>query len=186
LLRLVQWLAACTIGVSLSVMLHGKARVAEGHRFSVRDSIVLTAAFSDPSIRDPLAVAKFSTDRKHFGVLSTRGPVASHEIDSTVWAFGIKVASEYIRSSEATQTAAPKRVAGNRAIPQAQRRDLYGALITALIWSASSRNILFLSANAQSHRHASVQVFNRRFRAPLVCDYQRGYALASIEIATSP
>ena len=137
--------------MSLSFLLLATTGVAEEHRFDVRDSIELTT-FSDPSTRDTLAPTKFSPDGNYFAVVSTRGLIASNRLESTLWVFDSKEAIKYARAGEGVQPPLPRRIARMLAIPQAQRHDSYGALITAPTWSADSRNITFLGENAQGHR----------------------------------
>jgi len=122
-----------------------------GIDLTVRDSIELTT-FSDPSTRNPLAQTKSSPDGTHVAVVTTRGLLASNEIESTLWVFDVLQVKRYVRSDDGMQAPEPRRIAKFVGIPRAAQVDSYGSLITRFQWSTDSGSILFLGENTDGRR----------------------------------
>src|SRR5258708_16964568 len=100
-----------------------------GIDFTVRDSIELTT-FSDPSTRNPLAQTESSPDGAHFAVVTTRGLLASNQIESTLWVFDAREVTRYVRSDDSMQAPKPRRIAQLVGIPRAAAVHSYRCLIT--------------------------------------------------------
>jgi dipeptidyl aminopeptidase/acylaminoacyl peptidase len=135
-------LAALSPGASAQI---GEAR------FTVRDSIGMTT-FSDPFTRDPSAPVKFSPDKKHFAVVTSRGLLASNEIESSIRVFDSESALRFVRSVEASKVPVGKIVAVVKSIPKANASDSYASVITQLEWLPDSTGILFLAEGSEGKR----------------------------------
>jgi len=124
---------------------------ASGGGLTVRDSIELTT-FSDPATRDPLAKVKVAPNGKNCAVVTTRGVIASNEIESTLWIFSTREAADHVQFDRGSPGLAPMRIAVLKGTPQAEQRDSYGSLITAVKWSSDSKSVFFLGENRYGRR----------------------------------
>jgi hypothetical protein len=137
-------------GVCAALALVTGASRAADHGFTVKDSIELTM-FSDPSVRDRTARTKFSPDREHFAVVTTRGLLASNQLESSLWVFDTQRVMDFVHSREGSHLVAPRQIARVVGIPKANHQDSYGALITAVKWSTDSKHVLFLKESTDGH-----------------------------------
>ena len=112
-------------------------------QFTVRDSIEL-ARFTDPFTRDPGASVKIAPDGRHFLVVTTRGHVATNNIESSLWVFGTERVLAFVHARDGVAAPIRKRVVRLIATPRVLQQDSYGSLITDARWSSDSRSIFFL------------------------------------------
>jgi dipeptidyl aminopeptidase/acylaminoacyl peptidase len=135
--------------VIMTIMLLGIRRLLpaeSGERtlrsFSVRDGIEMTT-FSDPYTRISDTQCQQSPDGRHFFVVTTKGILATDQLQSELWLFDIASVTDYLegRSGHAPQ---PQLLARRKMVPRAIQYNSYGAVITKAQWSSDSRSILFL------------------------------------------
>ncbi|HSZ00423.1 MAG TPA: hypothetical protein VK788_13060 [Terriglobales bacterium] len=122
-------------------------RKPETHLFGVRDSIEMTRFGRNES------EAKFSPDGKYFAVVTSKGILASDEIESTLWIFRSRETKELLRAVASSKQLVPKCLARLAAVPQVQYSDSYQSLITDLRWMPDSKAILFLGQDPRGKRH---------------------------------
>jgi hypothetical protein len=136
----------CVVIAFLSVNSYAQRR-----GFSVRDAIEMLT-FSDPSQRDSGAKAKPSPGGAHFFVITTRGLIASDEVESSLWLYDSAAVRAFLG---APAGAAPPRgiaLATLSAAPNLPDIDSYQSVITDAKWSPDGCSIYFLGQNANAER----------------------------------
>lgn len=123
---------------------------AQKRMFSVRDSIERTT-FSDPYTRSPDEQCKVSPDGRYFFAITTKGILATNQLQSTVWIYRTERVLVFLRKGDAAAPR-PKLVLRIEATPKAQQFDSYGSLITKAQWSSDSTAILFLGETGDGLR----------------------------------
>jgi len=117
--------------------------IAQEHNFSVKDDIAMVR-FSDPTadLDNPVSDnAKTSPDGKHVAVVTTRGILASDQIESTVSVFDLNSVDRFL--NEATRPPRPRAVATVVSYPHREQLDAYAPVIKDLLWSGDSSHIYF-------------------------------------------
>jgi hypothetical protein len=118
--------------------------------FSVRDSIEMTT-FSDPYTRSPDSQCKASPNGKYFFAITTKGMLATNQLQSTIWLYRSNRVLAFLRKRNAAAPQ-PKLLVSIQATPRAQQFDSYGSLITKAQWSSDSAGILFLAETGDGLR----------------------------------
>lgn len=129
------------IVVLLNIRVH-----AQQPAFSVKDDIAMVR-FNEPSEDTSASETDsddFSPDGRHVAIVTTRGLLASDQIESTVVVFDMQYVQQLLRSDRPPQ---PRIVASLKAVPRGQQTVSYAGLIRDLRWSEDSRHIYFLGEN---------------------------------------
>src|SRR5580704_6636842 len=100
--------------------------------FTVKDSIEM--ARFERGGGEP----EFSPDKRYFAVVTSRGLLASNEIESTLWLFQSQAARELLRASGVTRPCVPRVLARLAATPRIAYPNSYELLITNLRWASDS------------------------------------------------
>jgi len=123
---------------------------AQNRLFSVRDSIEMTT-FSDPYTRSRDDRCKVSPDGKYFFAITTKGILATNQLQSTIWLYRTARVLAFLRERDVAAPR-PKLLLRIEATPKAQQFDSYGSLITKAQWSSDSAGILFLAETGDGLR----------------------------------
>lgn len=105
----------------------------------------------------------FSPDQNYFALVTSRGILASDEIESTLWLFSSERVRQYLRHKSASLPA-PRVLARFRAVPQADYSDSYEPIISSVRWQSDSRTLLFLVQNLRGER----QLYDADLRSGVV------------------
>ena len=116
---------------------------AETSTFTVKDLIQMEH-FNDPDGRQVSPEWNVSPDGNDLLIVTTRGNVATGDVESTLWMLDLQTVSHYLRSY--ADAPKPKPVALYKAVGQlrASQSNSYGSLITKVKWSADSRSAYML------------------------------------------
>jgi len=125
------------------LLLHAGTEKGPLRPFTVRDGIEMTT-FSNPYTRSPDAQCQISPDGNAFFVVTTRGILATDQLQSKLWLFSAKQVSGYIHG-HALRPPSPRLLFKHTVVPKALQYNSYGAVITKTQWSSDSRSILFLA-----------------------------------------
>src|SRR5271156_682936 len=79
----------------------------QDHAFTVRDDIEMVH-FSDPSALHKDELAKFSPNGKYFAVVTSRGIIASDEIESILSVFDAQAADAFVAASDSATAPLPR------------------------------------------------------------------------------
>lgn len=139
------------IAVAFLFLTYSSTAGISGQLFTVQDSIEM-ARFSDPAARDPAAQIKHSPDSTHFLVITTRGLIASDQVESTLWLFDRSSIQSFLAAKDQRSAPQPVALVRLRGRLEADQDDSYGSLITSATWSADSRSILYLGENSEGNR----------------------------------
>ena len=146
------------------MMLHAGTVKTASRPFTVRDGIEMTM-FSDPYTRSPDAQCQVSPDGSAFFVVTTRGILATDQLQSELWLFSTKRISEFIHG-DLPLPPSPRLLVQHAVIPKALQYNSYGAVITKAQWSSDSRSILFLAEESGGQqRMFRVGIANRALTA---------------------
>jgi dipeptidyl aminopeptidase/acylaminoacyl peptidase len=155
-----------------------------GRRFEVKDSIEM-ARFERDGAR-PV----FSPDKKYFAVVTSRGLLASNEIESTLWIFVSEDVRELLDASGAAKPVVPKALVRIAAVPQRKFYDSYGPVITDVEWLPDSNGLLFLAQNPEGARQlqeVNLQSGAARVLTPEAYDVSRfEFSQAAIAYIAAP
>ena len=139
-------LRALFIAVGLAVLIPTVAR-AQNHSFSVKDDIAM-ARFSDPS-SDPeipgSEAAKPSPDGDFVAIVTTKGLLASDQIESDLSIFRIKEVSTFLEGEGPLPR--PRVIASIVSYPHREQTTAYAPVIKDLRWSSDGRGIYFRGEN---------------------------------------
>lgn len=136
---------------------------AQNGLFSVRDSVQMTT-FSDPYTRSRDDRCKLSPDGKYFFAITTKGILATNQLQSTIWLYRSDRVLAFLRGPDAVAPR-PKAVVSIQATPKAQQFDSYGSVITKAQWSSGSAGILFLAETGDGLRRLyKVDIRSRKKR----------------------
>lgn len=122
--------------------------ITERSSFSVRDDISMVR-FNDPSAETgaPEEVAEgYSPDGGHLAVVTTKGLLASDQVESSITLFDAREIERYLQS-ESAPLPRPRTIASIRAIPQGQQMVPYAPVIKDVRWSEDSRHLYFRGQN---------------------------------------
>ena len=121
---------------------------AQGRRpMTVRDSIEKVTFVQDPFLGEEAVT--FSPDSRYFFMVTSRGVLASGEVESSIWLFDSAAVSAFLKVSSGGPIPSPRKLATMRTLSN-------GAPITATRWAADSGSIAFLGRNKDSERHLYV------------------------------
>ncbi|MFC6647119.1 hypothetical protein ACFQBQ_16365 [Granulicella cerasi] len=124
---------------------------AQKHRFTVRDSIEMVT-ISDPAQVVQHPEVNFSPDGSKFLVVTTRGIVATSQIESDLLVYDVAEVTRYLTSSAVAQPPRPQHLATIRGTHRLLVDRPYAAVIAALRWSPDSRTVYFLGSDASGVR----------------------------------
>src|ERR1700733_10572044 len=93
--------------ICLLLGIHVDVSFAERQGFTVPDSIEM-ARFDDPWEVQKNAEAKFSPDQKHFIVVTSRGLIASNQIESTLWLFDAAAVRRFVNARDSVTEPTPR------------------------------------------------------------------------------
>jgi hypothetical protein len=116
-------------------------------RFTVRDSIAMQV-FAEDSDSSPNPIV-YSPDRSYFFIVSSRGLLASNEVESTIWLFDAHAIKSFLADTSSPHIPTPKplvRIACSSNHPP----------ISEARWSADGQGIEFLGRDQESERHVFV------------------------------
>jgi hypothetical protein len=118
------------------------------HAFSVKDDIAMVR-FSDPSPEqsDPDSGAKLSPDSRYAAIVTTKGLLASDQIESEVWTFDLAAVKRFLHDplGKAPQ---PHLAATVVARPNREQTIAYAPVIKDLRWSPDGEHLYFRGENA--------------------------------------
>jgi dipeptidyl aminopeptidase/acylaminoacyl peptidase len=137
------------IGIGLVFGLAGAPSAHDGPGMSSADTIALTT-FNDPTPWDSHAQA--SPDGRHVVIVTTRGILASNQIESTLWIYKSEALERYLRVGAATEPPTPRVLVRVTGVPQAEQDRSNGSLITSVQWASDSRSVLYLRENQTGDR----------------------------------
>ena len=122
------------------------------HEFSVADSISMTRLNEPSDARQAGAVPR-SPDGRFFYVVTSRGLIASNQIESTIWLFKTRAIKRFMDSEAPASTAPnPIPIARIRAVPDILTYDAYAPVITDVRWSSDSKRIFFLGMDSHAEK----------------------------------
>ena len=126
---------------------------ADDRAFSVKDSIQMTR-FEDWPSNDSRPRVGVSPNRRFFAVLTSRGLLASDQVESTLWLLDSDKVRRSIGASNQGPSFVPKVLARFAACPaiNGNGTGIYGSVISEMRWAPDSRTIYFLGQNLSSER----------------------------------
>ncbi len=120
---------------------------AQDHAFSVKDDIAMVR-FSEPSSEPGVLgseTAKPSPDGDYVAIITTKGLLASDQIESDVSVFRLREVSAFLEG--ATQPPQPRVIASIISYPHREQTTAYAPVIKDLRWSSDGRGIYFRGEN---------------------------------------
>jgi len=87
---------------------------------------------------------RLSPDGNAFFAVTSRGILATDQLQSELWLFSTKRVSEYVHG-DVPRPPSPRLLVQHAVVPKALQYNSYGAVITKAQWSSDSRSILFLA-----------------------------------------
>lgn len=142
------YISLCFCGfLALPTMTH-----CQKNSFTVKDSIQMVH-FSDPQWRasNP-QVWKTSPDGSHVLLVTTKGIVASDEVESTLWTLDLRQIAVHLRNKASVAPPIPRRVFSVKGKLLANQFDSYGSLITDSLWALDSHSIYILTERGAGRR----------------------------------
>lgn len=126
---------------------------AQSRFFSVEDSISMTT-FNRPSGTDATSQTDYSPDGRYVTVVTSRGLLATNQIESTIWLLKADAVSHFLKGDDASppKDAVPHRIATIRATPDISTNDTYMSMISDIQWSQDSRRLYFLGMDSHHER----------------------------------
>ena len=124
---------------------------AESRPFTVRDDIAMVR-FNDPSALANGATAKFSPDGRYFVIVSSRGLIASDQIESTISIYSSAESRAYVADARSTREPQPRTVVTFSAAIRSQRSSAYDAIVTDLRWALDSSGVYFIAEGTEGNR----------------------------------
>lgn len=123
---------------------------AQDKHFAVADSIQMST-FSLPSTNDPSARGLPSPDGRSVLVVTSRGVIATDEVESTLWLYQVDAIRKFLASAAGAppRALALARVASNLSIP---KTSAYAASISAVRWAPDSSSVYYLAEDSRGHR----------------------------------
>jgi len=128
--------------------------LAQSHEFAVSDSIRMSR-FSDPPAWYPQASVKYSPDRKHFLVVTSRGLIESDRVESSLWSFDSDAVRKFLETdsdAHALTAPRPRLLARITAVPRAHSSVPYAPVLSDVRWSGDSHNISYLGEAPNGNR----------------------------------
>jgi len=127
-----------------------RSRQAQGQQkaFSVKDDIAM-ARFSELSEEENVSTQEchlYSPDRMYVAVVTTKGRLATDQIQSSISVFDLRAVDRFLQSPSVPQPK-PRVVATITAIPDGVETIEYAPLIKDVRWSADSRHLYFRAQN---------------------------------------
>jgi len=120
---------------------------AQDHRFSVKDDIAMVR-FSEPSSEPGVLgseTAKPSPDGDYVAIITTKGLLASDQIESDLSVFRLKEVSAFLEG--AAPRPQPRVIASIISYPHREQTTAYAPVIKDLRWSSDSKGIYFRGEN---------------------------------------
>jgi hypothetical protein len=125
---------------------------AQFNLFTVSDSIQMVH-FNDPSERSSNSpVVTVSPDGSTALLVTTKGMVASNEVESTLWAVDLRAVTRYLEEKSTDARPSPKRIATVRGQLRSLQSGSYGSLITKARWALDSKSIWMLVEHENARR----------------------------------
>jgi dipeptidyl aminopeptidase/acylaminoacyl peptidase len=135
--------------IILSLIVSSASAQSQNHAFSVKDDIAMLR-FSDPSLEQSdlnNGRAKFSPDGRFVAIVTTKGLLASDEIESTVSTFDLGAVGSTLRDPS-RQPPKPRIAAAIVARPNREQTIPYAPVIKDLRWSPDSKHLYFRGENS--------------------------------------
>jgi hypothetical protein len=142
---------------------------AQNRGFTVRDDISMVR-FSDPSELAAHSAAKFSPDGANFAVVTSKGILATDQIESTLSLFSSNDSERYLSASDSVHAPLPLISIKKTAVLTGEQFDSYGSIITEPRWSADSHFLYFLVQNEHGARRLFRLDVNSHKAIPLTPD----------------
>jgi hypothetical protein len=111
------------------------------HLFDARDAIEMSR-FSNLTPSDEHSPIRFSPDGKYFVFVTSRGVLASDEIESRMSVYNSLRVGTFVRRTS-TPVPQPRLLVVARSTPEQFSYASYSSIITNVQWSANSRSIYF-------------------------------------------
>jgi dipeptidyl aminopeptidase/acylaminoacyl peptidase len=143
--------------------------LAQNRGFTVDDDISMIR-FNDPSELTAHSVAKFSPDGANFAVVTSKGILATDQIESMLSLFSSNDNERYLSVSDSVHAPLPRISIKKRAVLTSEQFDSYGSIITELRWSTDSRFLYFLVQNEHGVRRLFRLDVNSHKATPLTPD----------------
>jgi hypothetical protein len=127
---------------------------AQSHEFAVSDSIRMSR-FSDPPAWYPQASVKYSPDRRHFLVVTSRGLIESDQVESSLWEFDSEAVKMFLNTDSdehALNPPMPRLRARLTAVPLAHSAVPYAPVLSDVRWSGDSQTIFYLGEAPNGNR----------------------------------
>lgn len=122
------------------------------HEFGVADSISMTR-FNEPSDQRQAGAVPRSPDGRFFYVVTSRGLIASNQVESTIWLFETRAIKRFMQSeAQASTPPNPVPIARIRSVPDILTYDAYAPVITDVCWSSDSKQLYFLGMDSHAER----------------------------------
>lgn len=144
-----QFVTAAAALTLLSTNVTAKAQ----HLFDTRDAIEMSR-FSNLTPSDEHAPVRFSPDGRYFVFVTSRGVLASDEIESRMWIYSSHRVGTFLRGAS-TMAPQPRLLATARSTPEQFSYASYSSVITNVQWSSDSKSIYFLVQSHSGNRRLS-------------------------------
>lgn len=121
--------------------------------FTTRDSISMVR-FNEPAAGRPEGLSDFSPNHRYATVMTSRGLLASNEIETTIWLLDTRTLADTLAASQ-SKTAyveLPRAIARIAATPRIPTFDTYAPVISDLRWSEDSKKLYFLGMDSGAER----------------------------------
>ena len=139
----------------------------QDHAFSVKDDIQMVR-FSDPLADPSVPGSEYATpspDGKHVAIVTTRGILASDQIESDITVFNLQDVEAFL-NSEATAAPQPRTVARIVSIPRREQTIPYAPVIEGLRWAVNGTSLYFCGENLIGGRQLyEAKVYGKSLRA---------------------
>lgn len=145
----------------------GIGQGSEARYFTTRDSISM-ARFNSPAAGERLPPADFSPDRRYAAIVTSRGLLATNEVESTIWLVDTRAVARFIeRRRPIPQKAHLLRpITRIAAVPKVPTFESYGAVVSDLRWSEDAKTLYFLGMDSYAERRLyAVDVVSGNLRA---------------------
>lgn len=142
-----------TAAVALTLLSTNVIAKAQQHLFDTKDAIEMSR-FSNLTPSDEHTPIRFSPDGRYFVFVTSRGVLASDEIESRMWIYSSHRVGAFLHGATATAPQ-PRLLATARSKPEQFSYASYSSIITNVQWSNDSRSIYFLVQSHSGNRRLS-------------------------------
>jgi dipeptidyl aminopeptidase/acylaminoacyl peptidase len=138
-------LLCLVLAALLSRQAHGQQ-----NSFSVKNDIAMVR-FDDPSEEANVSTQDcdlYSPDRKYVAVVTTKGLLATDQVQSSISVFDLRAVERFLQSPSHLRPR-PRVVATVTAIPYGEQTTAYAPLIQDIRWSEDSKHLYFRAQNGR-------------------------------------